>query len=140
MTYLSWFENFASKHERLSEKLVKQGLNQEEIIHYFRFENMVEKEPSFCELYKTDTKCHEIEILNCYLCACPNFRFFQEPQQKEEKTLHSTCSIHAKDGAVFEYENNQHQDCSNCTVPHHEPYINKQFSLNWKEIMQECIS
>ena len=140
MTYLSWFEDFASKHDKLTQRLVHQGLSQEEIIHYFRFENMVQKEPTFCELYKTNTKCHDMEVLNCYLCACPNFRFFQKPQKKEDKLLHSTCSIDSKDGTIFEHENNQHQDCSSCQVPHHESYINKHFSLQWKAIMKDCIS
>lgn len=137
-SYSSWFQDFSDKHQLLIQKLLKEGLNQEEIINYFRFENMVKKEKSFCKLYKTATKCHEIEILNCYLCACPNFRFFKDPKSENGKTIHSLCSIDSKDGAPFEHENNIHQDCSGCTVPHQESYINRHFSLNWKSIMKDC--
>ena len=44
----------------------------DEVIEYFKFENMVKNEPDFCPLYKDNKKCHDMEDLNCYLCACPN--------------------------------------------------------------------
>lgn len=138
MTYTKWFEAHADKHHHLTQRLIEEGLSQDEIIVYFRFENMVEKEKAFCELYQTKTKCHEMEELNCYLCACPNFRFTTKPQEKDGKLIHSHCSIDSKDGAVFEHENNIHQDCSGCLVPHHENYIQKHFNLSWNEIMRDC--
>ena len=137
-SYSQWFDRHADKHRRLLEKLLAQGLNQDQIIAYFRFENMAENEKEFCELYKTNTKCHEMEDLNCYLCACPNFRFTQNPQQKDGKFIHSYCSIDSADGALFEHDNNIHQDCSGCLVPHHESYIQKHFDLSWNNIMQSC--
>lgn len=138
MTYIQWFEAHGNKHQRLNQKLLSLNLSQDEIIKYYRFENMVEKEPDFCELYKDNKKCHEMEVLNCYLCACPNFRFTMSPQVKDKKTIHSHCSIDSKDGKVFEYEANVHQDCSGCQVPHHEAYISKNFDSSWKKIMKEC--
>ena len=138
MTYKSWFDDFADKHKVLTKKLISKGLSKDEIIKYFRFENMVEKENDFCELYKTQTKCHDMETLNCYLCACPNFRFTSKPKKQENKIIHSSCSINSKNGAIFEHENNIHQDCSNCQVPHNENYMKEQFSNNWKETMKEC--
>jgi len=138
LTYSQWFDTHADKHHKLTQRLLSEGLSQSEIIAYFRFENMVEKEQEFCELYKTNTKCHDMEELNCYLCACPNFRFTMDPEIKEGKHIHSHCSIDSKDGAVFEHDNNIHQDCSGCLVPHHEPYISKHFSINWREIMKDC--
>ena len=137
-SYKQWFQDHADKHKALVEKLLGQGLSQDEIIAYFRFENMVEHEKEFCELYKTKTKCHEMEDLNCYLCACPNFRFNKTPQQKNGKLIHSHCSIESKDGSTFEHEGNVHQDCSGCLVPHYENYIDKHFSTNWMEVMKEC--
>ena len=139
MTYSQWFENHAKKHHQLTQRLLDEGLDQNEIVEYFRFENMVEKEKEFCELYKTHSKCHDMEELNCYLCACPNFRFTMQPQQKKGKLIHSYCSIDSKDGGTFEHEGNIHQDCSGCLVPHHEAYILKHFNTNWLEIMKECI-
>ena len=138
MTYTQWFEMHGNKHHELTQKLLQEGLDQDQIIKYFRFDNMVLNEPDFCELYKTNTKCHDMDELNCYLCACPNFRFNANPELKDDKHIHSHCSIDSKDGALFEHENNVHQDCSGCLVPHHETYIKKNFSMNWFEVMKEC--
>jgi hypothetical protein len=135
MDYLTWFESHGQKHRKIMKKL--EGLNDEEVIAYFMFENMVEKEPDFCLLYKERKKCHEMEGLNCYLCACPNFRFDDEGLYKEgKKVTYSTCSIASEDGAEFVSENAIHQDCSGCTVPHHESYIRKNFNRDWFEVMR----
>lgn len=113
-------------------------LSDEEVIQYFRFENMVEKEPDFCPLYKENKKCHNMEMLNCYLCACPNFRFDDNGFRKEgDKTVYSICDIDSKDGAIFQTEEAIHQNCSGCAVPHHEAYIKKHFSRDWFEIMKK---
>lgn len=138
MTYTQWFEMQGNKHHKLTQRLLSQGLNEDEIIAYFRFENMVEKETDFCELYAAKKKCHEMAELNCYLCACPNFRFTQNPPSKEGQLIHSHCSIDSKDGAIFEHKNNVHQDCSGCLVPHHESYIKKHFNTSWLKIMKVC--
>ncbi len=138
LSYSEWFEAHADKHQQLTQRLLDEGLSQSEIIAYFRYENMVEKEQGFCELYKTHTKCHDMEDLNCYLCACPNFRFNIKPEPKKGKYIHSHCSINSKDGALFEHENNIHQDCSGCLVPHHDSYIATHFDINWREIMKGC--
>jgi len=138
MTYYEWFEAHGNKHQRLNQKLTALNLCQDEIIKYYRFENMLEKEPDFCELFKDKKKCHEMEDLNCYLCACPNFRFTMNPKTLENKTIHSHCSIDSKDGALFEHEGNIHQDCSGCLVPHHEAYIDKNFDISWQKIMKAC--
>ncbi len=135
MSYSEWFKTHGEKHKKIIEKL--SNLSDEEIIKYFRFENMVKKEPSFCPLYKDNKKCHDIENLNCYLCACPNFRFDDKGFKKEEKkTLFSYCDINSKDGARFEHNDAIHQNCSACTVPHNEMYIKKFFSRDWFEIMK----
>ena len=135
MSYCSWFEAHGQKHKQIMKRLV--SLSDEDVIKYFRFENMVKKEPDFCLLYKENKKCHEMEIFNCYLCACPNFRFNDEGFSKEgSQVLYSTCSIDSKDGAQFVSEDAVHQDCSGCTVPHHEAYIKKHFSRDWFDIMR----
>ena len=135
MSYNTWFETHGQKHKNIMKKL--KDLSDEEVITYFRFENMVENEPDFCLLYKDKNKCHEMDDLNCYLCACPNFRFDDEGISQEENTvLYSTCSIESKDGALFVSDDAVHQDCSGCTVPHHEAYIKKHFGRDWFEIMR----
>ncbi len=113
-------------------------LSDEEVIVYFRYENMVQHEPDFCPLYAQNKKCHDMENLNCYLCACPNFRFNDAGiEQKEGKLLKSFCAIDSKEGAQFVGEDAIHQNCSGCTVPHHEAYIRKHFKRDWFDIMKK---
>ena len=136
MSYINWFQTHGEKHKAIMDKLTQ--LSVDEVIAYFRFENMVEKEPDFCLLYKEHKKCHDMEDLNCYLCACPNFRFDDDGvEEVEEKTLYSTFSIDSKDGAQFISDDAIHQDCSGCLVPHHEAYIKKVFDRDWFKIMKE---
>jgi hypothetical protein len=136
MTYLEWFQTHGEKHRKIMEKLTR--LSDEEVIAYFRFENMTAKEPDFCPLYAEGGKCHEMEVLNCYLCACPYFRFNDGGWfDKEGRTCYSTCSIDAKEGKRFVTENAVHQDCSDCLLPHKESFIRKVFKRDWFEIMKE---
>jgi len=136
MTYKEWFDTHSRKHHRIMQKLTE--LSDEEIIAYFRFENMVEKEPDFCPLYTKKEKCHEMEVLNCYLCACPYFLFNDKGLKKEgEQTLYSICSINAKEGKRFISDHAIHQDCGNCLLPHKESFIKKIFKRDWSEIMHK---
>lgn len=112
--------------------------NVEEVIEYFDFNNMLVNEPDFCPLYEKKQKCHDMEDLNCYLCACPNFRFDDNGFREEKgKTLFSFCSIDSRDGAQFVGENYIHQNCAGCLVPHKKEYIKKHFDRNWKTIMKD---
>lgn len=136
MTYKKWFETQGKLHKKVMEKL--EGKSIDEVIKYFSFDSMVKNEPDFCPLYKEGKKCHEMEDLNCYLCACPSFRFEDEGFKKlEEKTLYSFCAINSKKGKSFISEDSIHQDCSACTVPHKKNYIKKHFSKDWFEVMKE---
>lgn len=136
MSYKKWFDEHAQKHKAIMNKLVHLG--DEEVIEYFQFENMVKNEVDFCPLYTQNKKCHEMEELNCYLCACPNFRFNDNGFAKEEdKTLFSTCTIESPDGDRFISESAIHQNCAGCLVPHRESYIHKVFDRNWRTIMNE---
>ncbi|SFV59824.1 hypothetical protein MNB_SV-3-676 [hydrothermal vent metagenome] len=138
MSYSSWFQTHGEKHKAIMDKLTH--LNDDEIIAYFRFENMVEKEPDFCPLYKKHKKCHDIKELNCYLCACPNFRFDEEGFKKvENKTLYSICNIDAKEGSQYISDDAIHQNCTGCSVPHHKLYIQRVFHRNWFHIMREVL-
>ena len=135
MTYTSWFQTHGEKHKAIMAKLAH--LSDDEVIAYFKFENMVEKEPDFCPLFKDNKKCHDMENLNCYLCACPNFRFDDEGfKQIKEKILYSTCDIASKDGSQYISDDAIHQNCSGCGVPHHETYIKKVFSRDWFKMMK----
>lgn len=128
------------KHKLIIGKLKAEGLTKEQIIDYFDFDNMVEKEPGFCKLYKHKQKCHDIEKLNCYLCACPHFRFSDEgiSEDEEERTLYSTCSIDAKDGKPFYAESAIHHDCSGCSLPHKQSFITRCYDEDLSTIMKNC--
>ena len=134
---MKWFDAHALKHKRIVDKLVELDYSKEQIVEYFDFDNMVKEEINFCPLYKDNKKCHEMDELNCYLCACPNFRFSDDgiDNYNEFKIL-SKCDIN--NGEEFVGKGVIHHDCSSCTVPHHKSYALKNFSLNWREIMSEC--
>lgn len=139
MSYSSWLAEHAAKHKKIVEKLLQKEFTKEQIIDYFDFENMVKEEPDFCPLYAEHKKCHDMEQLNCYLCACPYFRFNDEGFEKvEEKTKYSFCDIDSKDGRAGVYGDAIHQDCSGCHVPHHRAYVRKHFDFDWKKIMNKC--
>ena len=139
MSYHSWFEAHALKHASIVKKLTSRGIDDAAIIEYFDFNNMVKEEPDFCPLYAENKKCHELDELNCYLCACPNFRFSDSGlSHQNHLTQFSLCSVDSKDGKQSQYGNAIHQDCSQCSVPHHKAYITKHFNRNWKYIMKTC--
>ena len=139
MGYTKWFNEHALKHEEIVNRLKQEGLSKLEVIEYFDFENMKLKEVDFCPLYRENKKCHDMESLNCYICACPNFRFDDEGIKKvEENTQYSFCCIESKDGRQGLYGDAIHQDCSKCSVPHHKAYIEKHFAWSWHEMMHDC--
>jgi len=134
MSYQRWFQSHGKKHQAIMRRLTH--LSDEEVIAYFRYDNMVEQEPDFCPLYAKKRKCHAIEPLNCYLCACPNFRFDDAGiSKKAEKTLYSQCHIQSKDGTQYHTQDAIHQNCSGCLTPHHEAYIRQHFNRDWFAIM-----
>jgi Zn-finger protein len=134
MTYQEWFDTHASKHATLMAKL--SHLSTTEVIEYFRFENMVDKEADFCLLYANNKKCHESEYLNCYLCACPYFRFNDAGLALHEgKILYSTCSLNL--GDQFISDNAIHHDCTRCEIPHSEKLLHRLFERSWTTVMQK---
>jgi hypothetical protein len=139
MSYLSWFQAHSKKHALIVKKLRERGFNDEAIIDYFDFESMCINEPDFCPLYAKNKKCHDMEHLNCYLCACPNFRFNDKGFcETEGSTQFSFCSIASQEGKQGHYGNAIHQDCSQCTVPHHKAYVKKNFHDDWLQMMNQC--
>jgi hypothetical protein len=129
MSYYAWFMQHAKKHQAIVERV-----NKEDLIDYFRWENISKSDVDFCPLFRENKKCHDMENLNCYLCACPNFRFDDNAQK-----VKSWCAIASKDGAQIEHNGIIHQDCSQCQIPHHIPYIKEHFDTNWHTIMRHCL-
>ncbi len=129
MSYESWFENHAQKHKIIINKL--DHLSDDEIIEYFRYDNMVKKEIDFCPLYKDNKKCHDIKYLNCYLCGCSNFRL---------TSTKSYCDINSKYGGMIEGKDGFiHQNCSSCTIPHQKSFIKKVFNKDWEIMMKDVL-
>ena len=128
MSYIKWIKQHSIKHKDIMSKLT--NFSNEQIIDYFDFGNMVKNEPDFCPLYKEPKKCHDIDELNCYLCACPNFKL---------SDIKSTCNINSKDGGsiVSKKDGFIHQDCSKCSVPHSKEYVKKHFNRSWDYIMKD---
>ena len=137
MSYKNWFDTHAKKHKTIVDKLLACGKNEDEIIEYFCFENMVKNEIDFCPLYKKNKKCHDMKKLNCYLCACPHFRFDDDglSEYNGHKIL-SRCEIN--NGDTIAHDGVIHHNCSPCSVPHHKNFIKKVFDVDWKKIMKEC--
>jgi hypothetical protein len=139
MGYSQWSQKQAKKHKSIIEKLCKEGYDKEAIIAYFDFENMREKERDFCPLYAKNKKCHDMQELNCYLCACPNFRYSDDGiKAVDGKIQYSYCNINSKDGRQGIYADKIHQDCSGCQVPHTKEYVREHFELDWMAIMADC--
>lgn len=138
MTYKEWFINHGKKHSKIVSKL--SNLSDEEIIDYFDFDNMREKEEDFCPLYKKNKKCHDMDNLNCYMCACPYFRFDDNGIFRDGKNIvKSICSINAKESSTITHDGVTHLNCSNCLLPHKKSFIAKNFSRDWFEMMKNCI-
>ena len=137
MSYKEWFDNHAKKHKKIVDKLLACNMDEDEIIEYFCYENMAKKEPDFCPLYKQNKKCHDMKELNCYLCACPHFRFDDDGLDTYNgvKVL-SKCEIN--NGAKIKSGEVIHHNCSTCSVPHHKHFVKKNFDLDWRKIMSEC--
>lgn len=75
------------------------GNKQQAIFAYFDFDNMVKAEPDFCPLYADNKKCYDLERLNCYLCACPLFRFSDQGiAEQDDKSVFSDCTVNSKFG------------------------------------------
>ncbi len=134
--YKEWFNEFGEKQKAIVNKLIGKNFTQDEIIDYFDFESMCVNEVDFCVLYKDHKKCHDIKELNCYMCACDNFRFDENGIKNQGSyKIMSECNI--GNGENFGAKNVVHQDCSSCSVPHHKSYVKKRFSYDWFEIMKD---
>jgi len=137
MGYREWFERHGAKHRAIVDRL--SHLSDAELIAYFRYDNMALHEPD--SLYAKGTKCHEMEDLNCYLCACPHFRFDDAGLGMEaEGVRKSLCAINARDARSLAHDGVIHCDCSACLLPHRESFIANVFDRNWFAIMERVAS
>jgi len=66
--------------------------------------------------------------------------WFDEFANKHQSIVHKLLSQGLDKKQIIDYFDfdNMHQDCSDCTVPHHRSYIGKNFNNDWKKIMFKC--
>lgn len=139
MSYRTWFKNHGEKHKKIVSRLQSKGFSKDQIIDYFEFDNMLIEEPGFCPLYKESKKCHNVAQLNCYLCACPLFRFGETGLSESDGVrTYSYCHVNSKYGCQRQYGEAIHQDCSACTVPHSRKYVDVNYNTNWFKVMGQC--
>lgn len=137
MKYIDWFIEHSKKHRAILKSL--EGKSKDEIIEYFDYENMRTKHPYFCPLYASNSKCHDMKKLNCYICGCPYFRFDDDGLcvDNDKNIVYSYC---IKDlGDKFTMNGKTHHDCSKCTLPHTKKFINDNFDLDWGLIMKDVM-
>ena len=97
-----------------------------QIVDYFDFDNMKQLETSYCGLYADNTKCHDIEKLNCFFCGCPYFAYDDNGlAQSGDKTVYSKCIIDAIKSSEFISDKAIHQDCTNCDIPHRTAFVGR---------------
>ncbi len=110
-----WFKQYRNKIRTIidNENL---SLHFEAIAEFFLYQNMQQKYPQFCELYKKDKLCHNNlpkEKFCCLFCGCP---FYNYDIWDQENNVFGGCNINSTDG--FRNENG-YWDCSNCSFVHH---------------------
>lgn len=129
MTFKDWTEDHEEKVASILLKL--KGQSNKQIASYFHYDNMVEKEPDFCPLYATNTKCHDMKELNCFLCSCPFFKYSDdEPLAvKDGVKVMSQCAINAKEAGKFVTGDAQQCDCTGCTIPHKQRFTESHLEL-----------
>ena len=129
MTYAEWIEDHNNKVSEILSRI--DFKSNEELIDYFEYDNMKDKEKDFCPLYGMKKKCHDIDNLNCYYCACPYFAINPTPRTTGKTTIGSICTINSKHKGTFlenPDENNVvkvHCDCTNCFIPHKASFAKK---------------
>lgn len=135
MRYIDWYNEHYFHHKAIMEQLKDKSID--EIIEYFDYENMCAKHPDFCPLFTSNSKCHEMKNLNCYMCGCPYFRFDDNGLclDNDKNTVYSYCTKGY--GDKFIANKQIHHDCSKCTLPHTKKFISKNFDSDWIKIMKE---
>src|SRR4030042_811398 len=97
-----------------------------DIIEAMSFDRRSKRNPEKCTYYQENPprQCHEIDGLNCLLCACPNYN---------SKDLEGGCRINSKNGKWTYHPNlpaGRLWDCSDCRINHSEKEIEKYLTKN----------
>ena len=112
-----WQKEFDKKRRDLIKKYNLKTVK--DVIEFFRYSNLRNREPDFCPLFKEGAKCHDLldNELICFFCACP---YFDYSLWDEENKIYGRCIINSKYGFRNEYG---YWDCSKCLLPHREKFV-----------------
>jgi hypothetical protein len=115
--------------ERILKELKEAGIeltreNIDIIIHETDYKTRSKKHPDSCPCYNSSGSCHiDIESLNCFLCACPNYSL----------PMPGFCKIDSPFKKNF-IDNNIPGgfvlDCSDCIIPHFQGYLRTYLEKN----------
>ena len=90
------------------------------IIKETSFKVRSKKYPKECPYYQLEYSCHQkIKDLNCFLCACPNYK---------SELLIGGCKINSRRGKFVHHSNLPKRkvwDCSDCTINHTPKEVEK---------------
>ncbi len=104
--------------------------NLDEIVNATSFDfrrNYFQKACPYYSMYPI-TKCHDLDDLNCFLCACPNYA---------SDKLEGGCNINGAGGKVTYHENlpvGEVWDCSDCSINHHRENVKSYIRTNFSSL------
>jgi len=102
-----------------------------EIINQTSFLIRSEKYPNECPYYPERKPCHNVLKLNCFLCACPEYK-----KEKNE----GGCGLDSKLGKWHYHPNlpaGKIWDCSDCPTPHYPEYIKDYLIKNLDKLKKQ---
>jgi Zn-finger protein len=100
-----------------------------EIINETSFKIRSIKHPNKCPYYLKNISCHpEVKDLNCFLCACPNYK---------SQNLEGGCKINSRFGKWTYHQNlpkGRVWDCSYCPTNHSPKELEEYLKENIKKL------
>tara|TARA_Y100000310_G_scaffold49946_1_gene46110 strand:- start:155 stop:577 length:423 start_codon:yes stop_codon:yes gene_type:complete len=86
--------------------------NLDAIVEQTSFKVRSKNQPDECPYYPSKGGCHDLNDLNCFLCACPNY---------DSKSFEGGCKIESSLGGWHYHKNlptRRVWDCSGCFINH----------------------
>jgi Zn-finger protein len=106
------------------------------IVEAMSFNKRSRRNSEKCPYYKEEPlhSCHNMNNLNCLLCACPNYN---------SKELEGGCVINSKKGKWTYHENlpaGRVWDCSDCKINHSKEEVEYYLKKNIEKLIKLYIS